>query len=195
MNIPSCLVQKQYGWIFQECPGNSHPLFLTTTQSDTSFANLGVVTVGETHDSFVHLRRFSGSFYLLLRSPEFSIPNDQGAKSTFHVTDIIMDKDAPDVVTNASVEKHRVLRNHSNGLPQACLGDVPDILAVNQNSAFSFFEIVESVEQTQDRRLPCAGFTHKRDARAFRHFERNAIESGSTIVVREADVFCSNGYT
>ena len=61
--------------------------------------------------------------------------------------------DAPYVVGNACIEENRVLRNNSNCFAQACLCDVTDILAVDQDPTLAFLEVVEAIEQTQDRRF------------------------------------------
>ena len=83
---------------------------------------------------------------------------------------------SPDVVADARVEQDRVLGDDTDRLPQARLGHVADVLAVDQNAALALLEVVEPVQEAQDRRLAGAGLAHERDGGPLGHPEGHAVE-------------------
>lgn len=92
------------------------------------------------------------------------------------------------VVLNACIEQHRVLRDDADRATEAALCDVPDVLPVDKDAALTRLEVVEAVEQAQDGGLSRAGFTNERNGGALGYFEADAVERGCPTVVREADV-------
>lgn len=89
----------------------------------------------------------------------------------------------PDVITDTGIEENRVLRHYTDGLPQTALCHIPDVLPVNQNSAFALFEVIESVEKPQDRRFTGTRLANKGNGRAFWDFEGNPIQSSSSVII------------
>jgi len=61
------------------------------------------------------------------------------------------------VVLDACVEQNAILRNDPDGFPQTGLGNIPDILAVDQDSPLAFLEVIESVQESQNGGLSGAG--------------------------------------
>ena len=97
----------------------------------------------------------------------------------------------PNVVSNAGVEQDWILGNDANGLPETGLGDITNVLAIDQDTALALLQVVESVQEAQDGGLARARLSNERDRGALGHLERDAFESGGTLVVREADVLCA----
>ena len=122
----SSLVEQKNGRVLQQGPGDSHTLFLPTTQPDTTFSNLGLVTVGEAQNPFVHLSGRRRSYDFFVRGAEPAITN---------------------VVLDARVEQDTILRNDTDCFPQTGLSDIPDILTIDQDSSLAFFKIVEPVKE------------------------------------------------
>ena len=56
-----------------------------------------------------------------------------------------------DVFPNPTMEQRRILRHHGDGAPQATLGDVAHILAIDQDAAL--LHVVEPLQQLHERRL------------------------------------------
>jgi hypothetical protein len=65
---------------------------------------------------------------------------------------------------------------------------LPDILTIDENPAFTFTQVIETIKETQDCGFPCARFTDKSHRRAFRDFERYPVKSRISNIVRKIDI-------
>ena len=99
-------------------------------------------------------------------------------------------RNSPNVVADACIEQDGVLGDDPYRLPQAPLGHITDVLAINQDAALALLEVVEPVQEAQDRRLAGARLANKRDRRALRNLEGDAVKGSSAVVIREVDVLC-----
>ena len=70
---------------------------------------------------------------------------------------------ARNVVTDASIEQHGVLGYNADSLAKTTLGDVTEVLAVDQDAALALLEVVETVQQAEDSRLSGAGLANQCD--------------------------------
>lgn len=118
------LVQQHDLRRLQQRPGNSNPLFLATAQPQPPFADLRVITLGEPHDPIVNIGGPSCLYHLRILSRQPSVL---------------------DVVHDSVIEQHRVLRHHSDGVPQGFLGDSFDVLPVYYNGPG--FHVVKPEQQ------------------------------------------------
>src|SRR3954454_22092847 len=91
------------------------------------------------------------------------------------------------------MEQRDVLRKHSNGLAQALLGDLGDILAVDRD--VPRLRIVESLQQREQARLAAAGLADEADALARLQAQREALEQLVTAGIVEGDVIEGNRCT
>ena len=69
-----------------------------------------------------------------------------------------------DVLHQRAVEQRDVLRHHRNGLAQALLRDLGHVLPVDQDAPG--LDVVEALEQREDRGLAAAGCADETDALA-----------------------------
>ena len=112
----------------------------------------------------------------------------------------------PNVITNASIKKYWFLLYHSDGLTKASVSYIPDnwkfrglsrasiikspyVLSVDQNSALAFFQIIETIQKSQDSRFSCTWLAYKCNRRPFRNFERYPIKCRYPVIIRKMDIF------
>src|SRR5260370_42033140 len=74
-NKSSRLIEQQYWGILEQGARNSNTLLLSSTQSNTAFANFGLIFVRERHDAVVQLRGVGCFFHFLLICPKLGITN------------------------------------------------------------------------------------------------------------------------
>lgn len=98
-------------------------------------------------------------------------------------------RDLPNVILDAIVEKHAVLRHDANRLSQAGLSDISDILTINGDTTLVVLQVVLSEQKSQDRRFARARLSNDCDGVAFRDREAQVVQRGRLVVVREVDVF------
>ena len=125
-----CFVQQQDWRVLQQRACDPDALLFSAGQLQATFTNTGVILFGQGHDEVVDL----------------GIPRS--------LDDLVMrGKFAPigDVVIDRIIEQHRVLGDHADGLMQAVLGDITDILAINGNRAAG--DVIEAEQQAADCRF------------------------------------------
>src|SRR5712675_1775952 len=98
---------------------------------------------------------------------------------------------APNVVSNTCVEKYGILWDYANGLTQAGLGDVTDILSVNEDTALILFQVIKSIEKTEDCRLSRSRLANESHRSSFGDTEGNTTQCGLAAIVREAYIVCN----
>ena len=101
-------------------------MFLTTRQLQAALTDLGFQPLGQAHNEVFQLCHAQ-------RLPDLLL-----ARSGFAVSD---------VVANAVVEQHGILRHHTYGLTQAVLGYTTDILSVDADCPGR--HVVETEQQTR----------------------------------------------
>ena len=65
----------------------------------------------------------------------------------------------------------------------------PNVLSVNQNSALTFPQVIETIQKSQDSGFSCTRLAYKCNRRPFRNFERYSIECRHPVIIREMDIF------
>src|SRR6185437_6632504 len=91
-----------------------------------------------------------------------------------------------DVVEDAVVEKHGVLRHDADRLAQAGLRHRAQILAIDADRPG--IDVVEAEEEARDRRFAAAAGADDGDGAAGRHGEGDALEDGPSRIVAETHV-------
>ncbi|KAG1246977.1 hypothetical protein G6F65_020402 [Rhizopus arrhizus] len=108
------LVEQEDGRVLQDRARNGHALLFPARQLQAPFAHHGLVAVGHGHDQVMDVRQPCGSL-------------DVGVGGAGPAV--------ADVVVDGVVEQHRVLRHHADRRPQAGLGDIAHVLAVDDDRA------------------------------------------------------------
>src|ERR1051325_82871 len=85
-----CFVQNEYARLGQNCARNSHALSPAARQLDASFADDGVVAVGEAVDEFFAMRHAAGGNYLFARRVRMREGNvfSNAARSEEHTSEL-----------------------------------------------------------------------------------------------------------
>src|SRR5690606_21272497 len=117
-------IKNQYGWLLEQGARNRDALLFTTRQFETTLAHHGVVTVRQRHDEIMNISGSCRGNNLVLRGAGPAIGN---------------------VVGDAVIEQHGILRHDAYRLPQRLLGDVTDILTIYQDRAA--VHIIETEQQ------------------------------------------------
>jgi hypothetical protein len=109
------LTRSRAAWRrLEDRAGDRHALLLTAGKLQPAFAHHGPVAVGQAFDEAADLCEPRCLPHLLLGSAGPAVA---------------------DVISDRVVEEHGILRNHADGGAQALLGDVAQILPVDQDSA------------------------------------------------------------
>ena len=95
-----------------------------------------------------------------------------------------------DIVANAVVEQHGVLRNNADGTAQAGLRDIAQILVVDRNPAAG--HVVKTVQQPRDGRLARARRTNHRKRVAGLDVETDAFQNLPFGVISEMHIVKHN---
>ena len=90
-----------------------------------------------------------------------------------------------DVVVNAVVEHHGVLRNDPDGRTQGLLSHLANILAVDLHRPFA--QVIEAKQDSRDRRFAGPAGANDRDRLAGGHLEGYVIENDAPLVIGEAN--------
>ena len=91
-----------------------------------------------------------------------------------------------DVLHDRAVKQRDVLRHDGDGLAQALLRDARDVLAVDQDAAA--LQIVEALQQGEQRRLAAAGMADQADALARPEVQIEIPEDPLAVAVAEIDM-------
>ena len=97
------------------------------------------------------------------------------------------------VVANAVVEQHRILRHDAKARAHAVLFHVAEILAVDRDAAF--LDIVETKQQSRQRRFARAARSHDSNRVPGRHFEAHVKQDLAFWIVAKVDVLKANRRT
>src|SRR5262252_4544373 len=133
------LVEDKDRRVLQQHAGDGDALALATGKLYAAFTNmcrvaLAALQVLKPSDELVGLRFFGGGDGRCIARPRPAVE---------------------DVVTDGAVQQGGVLCHHTDLRPEAVLGDVRDILAIDQDAAG--FEVVEAQQQVDQCRFACAG--------------------------------------
>ena len=159
-------VQNQDGRIFQEHPGNGDALLLPAGQLHAPLAHIGVVPVGQLPDKAVGSRLLRGGLHLL--------PGGSGQA-------------VGDIFINGAGEHVHLLLHHADVLPQAALGQLGDVLTVDQDASAAY--VVKPGDQVAEGGLAATAGAYQRDLVARLHRFVDVGQHGPVVVVIvEADV-------
>lgn len=123
---PAYFIQKQNLRIFQEGTGNSNTLFLSTTQQYSAFANKGIVLERKGEDKVMTVGHFAHLFNVRHGCQRRIC----GAKKN--------------VFLDRQVEQYRLLRYHSNGLPET--SEIQRVQWMPAECDMSLIRIIESLQ-------------------------------------------------
>ena len=158
-------VEDQDGRVLEQGAGDRDPLFLAARKLQPALADLGFVTLGKRGDEAVDRCTARRSLDLGLPCAIASVA---------------------DVVPDAVVEQHGVLRDDPDRRAEAFLSDVADVLPVDQDPAA--LGVVEAVEQPGEGRFASPRRADHRAARSGGNVEGHAFQDLAVGVVAEADV-------
>ena len=159
-------VQNQDGRIFQEHPGDGDALLLPAGQLYAPFAHIGVIPVGQLPDEAVGPRLLRGSLHLLPGGAGQAVGN---------------------VFIDGAGEHVHLLLHHADVLPQAALGQLGDVLTVDQDASAA--DVVKPGDQVAEGGLAAAAGAYQRDLVAGLHGFVDVGQHGPVvIVIVEADV-------
>src|SRR6202012_5855139 len=96
-----------------------------------------------------------------------------------------------DVLQDRAMKQRDILRHHRNGMTEAFLRHPRNILTINGDAAFA--DIVEALEQHEERRLAAAGLAHQSDTLAGLQPQAEALEYFQAARILERDVVESDG--
>lgn len=127
IEVACCLVEDEDGWIFQDSPRNTHPLALAAGELNAALANERAISLLHFHNE----RMGEGSF----RRLSYFLRGGAGLA----VSDVFSDRPREEVY---------LLRHHRNLVAQTLLGDVAEVLAVDEQSPAVW---VEGAEEKVDK--------------------------------------------
>ena len=159
------LVQNQDGRIFQEDPGNGHPLLLPAGQHHPPLAHIGVEAVGHSYDVVVNLRPLGRLNDLRLGGVGPAIA---------------------DVVQHRPGEEEHVLLDNADAPAQGALGHPPHVLAVYQDAAPG--HVIESGDQLAQGGLAPAGGAHHRHRLPLGDVDGNMVQHRRAVLIVEGHV-------
>ena len=108
-----------------------------------------------------------------------------GVRRARRRADLILGRLQPsvaDVLRNRAREEEGLLEHERDLAAERAELDRPDIAPVDENA--SLLRVVQAGEQAHERRLPCPGRAHNRDAAAGSHLERDVLEGRRTAPCR-----------
>src|SRR5262249_22317323 len=162
--------QQEYWGRLEDRARNRDTLLFAAGQLQAALPDLGLVALRRHADELIDLREPSRLLDLGVARVPTSIT---------------------DVVANGVVEQNRVLRNHANGGAQRGLCDLADILPIDQDAAAAYLE--KPKQQARDGRFAGAGRADDRHGVTCRNFESQALEDLPFRLVRERDIFKTDG--
>ena len=146
-------VEDQDRRVFEQGARDRHPLFLATRQFEPAFADLRFILLRLGGDEIVNLR---AACRIL----------DFGLTGTFAAI--------ADIVSDAVVEQHGILRDDADMRSQAGLRDVAQILPVDGDPPAS--HVVKTIEQPCDGRLARSRWPDDREGFARGNTQRQAVQ-------------------
>jgi hypothetical protein len=163
-------IQDQQTRVLEDGAGDGDALFFTAGEFEAAFADAGVVAVGQAEDEIVDLGQAGGVFDLVLGGAGAAVG---------------------DVVADGVIEQHGVLRDDADCVPQAGLGVIADISAVDHYAPGG--DVVEAEEQAGDGGFAGAGGSNDGDFMAGGDVEGDAFEDFALRRVAEPDVLEGDG--
>mmetsp|Transcript_5493 Transcript_5493/g.9684 ORF Transcript_5493/g.9684 Transcript_5493/m.9684 type:complete len:231 (+) Transcript_5493:48-740(+) len=130
-------VTQENGRPFQNGPGNGHPLLFTSRQFQSPLSHNRIIAIGKAHDGIVNVCLFGSQHSILPRSLQIPILN---------------------IIPNRFIKENRILRHHSNCLPDRLGRIISNIVSTQCDS--SLIWIVESIQDSQQCTLATPRATH-----------------------------------
>ena len=158
-------IEDQDWGIFEQSTGDSDALLFATRQFQPAFADLCGIAFWQRSDEVVDR-------CAACRSLDFLLPGTLTAIA--------------DIVTDTLVEQHRVLRHDTDIRAQRALGDVANILTVEQYLPAG--HIIESVQQPCDCRFARARRSDNRQRPARRYVKANPFQDFAVGLIAEMHV-------
>ena len=158
-------VEDQDARILEQRARNRHALLLAAGELEAALADHGRVLRRQRLDEVVDVRGARGF-------DDFGIAR--------------LRPPVADVVENAVVEKHRVLRHDADRRAQARLFHLSHILAVDEDRTGR--DIIKAVEQPRERRLARARVSHHGDAVAGGNREAHAMQDLALALIKKVRV-------
>ena len=165
------LVQQQDRRILHQRAGNGDALFLAAGEFQSALADFGIQPLGQALDQRHDRCR-------LCRGDHLFAPGAAAAIG--------------DVVTDGVVEQHAILRDDPDLLAQTVLGNLCNILSVDQDAAL--LRVVEPEQQSPDRALARARRADDRNMTARRNLEAQPVQDRPVLLIPEHDIVEGNSW-
>lgn len=151
--------------VLEDGAGDGDALLLAAGELQAALADLRLVAVGQRFDKVMDLRRAGGFDHLFAAC---------------------IGAPVGDVVIDAVVEEHRVLRNDADSGAHAGLRDIAQVLSVDLDGAG--LHVIETEQQARQRRLAGTAPPHHRRGRAGRNREIDIEQNLAIGLVAEVDM-------
>src|SRR5699024_3946825 len=161
--------QDEDGGIFEENPGDGHPLLLAAGEHDPSLAHIGLEAVGHGHDIVVDFRPLCRLHDLLLGGVRLAVA---------------------DVVVDGAGKEEYVLLDDADVLAQGLLGEVAHVGAVHQNATPG--DIIEAGDELAQGGLAAPGGAYHRHRLSPGDVDGHVVQHGLPVLVGERDVVHQN---
>ena len=166
IQVAAGLIKQQHGRVIDQGTSHGNGLALTTRQRLTALAHQHVIALGVIGHKFIHPGNAGGAQHIRLTSERS--PHQQ-------------------VLLQAAVEQHGVLRYMTNGTTQIHRVNLACIYAINQHSTFR--GLIQAQHQLFQRCLARANAANNANALAGLHCKAHAREAALlTARVAEADI-------
>ena len=143
------------GGVFQDHPGDRHPLALATGETVATLSHHGLVTIRQSHDAIV---------------------DERGPRRHLHLLVGRVGTAVAEVVRDGPAEQVALLGHHADRRCDRRRGQVTNIMAVDRHRAA--LNVVEPGHQIRDRRLPRTGGTDQRGQLSRGDAQRHAVQRG-----------------
>src|SRR5699024_4112756 len=136
----SRLIQNEHWRMSDGRPRNGNELSLSLGKIASVTVEHSLISVGKPPDEGIRIRQLRGFDYFLIRGVQSAVA---------------------DIVRNGACKQMGILYDHGEGSAQVSLTDVADVYAVIEDPAA--LDLIEAVDQIDDRRLPRASRPDKGD--------------------------------
>ena len=160
-----CLVQNQNGRIFQEDPGDGHPLLLAAGQEGPPFAHIGVKPIGHSQDVVINFRLPGRLVHLFLCGVRLAIA---------------------DILKNRIGKEEHVLLDNADVLVNGPLLHLAHIHPVNANATGGY--VIEPGNQLAQGGFATAGGAYNGHRLPGLHMKVHIVKHRQVPVVGEGDV-------
>src|SRR5436190_2380602 len=154
------LVEQEEGRVLEEGAGDGDALSLTSRETEAAVADDRVQPLRQLGDEVAAVRRLYGQRHFVVAGLGPSVAN---------------------VLHQRAMEQRDVLRHDGDGLAQALLGHLRDVLAIDQDAPR--LDVVEALQQREERGFAASGGANETHALARADMEAQALEDRRAVGV------------